>query len=182
MSDSQLAYPFSRTWWITPGRVLGGGYPGSTKPDEVDPRLRGLLDVGVTQVICLQEANELGHDKQPFADYYPRLAALAAERGTSVFWARFPVRDVTAPPDETMRAVLARLHAHPGVTYVHCWGGHGRTATVAGCWLREAGLSADEALTHIRAARAHDDYLVGQRAPQAPDQHDIIRRWAAAPR
>ena len=24
-----VEYPFSRTWWIEPGRILGGRYPGT---------------------------------------------------------------------------------------------------------------------------------------------------------
>ena len=34
-------------------------------------------------------------------------------------------------------------------TYVHCWGGHGRTGTFACCYLMQEGLSANEALTRL---------------------------------
>ena len=37
--------------------------------------------------------------------------------------------------------------------YVHCWGGTGRTGTVAGCWLVEQGLTGDEALRRIAELR-----------------------------
>jgi protein-tyrosine phosphatase len=43
-----------------------------------------------------------------------------------------------------MREILAAIAAAEGIVYVHCDEGHGRTGTVAGCWLREQGYSADE--------------------------------------
>ncbi len=87
------------------------------EPAEVDARLRALLDVGVTAVIGLQEADELGHDNRPFLSYHPRLQALGTERGRAVSWVRFPVRDMTAPSAATMRVVLDRIRAHGRVTY-----------------------------------------------------------------
>jgi hypothetical protein len=169
--------PFPRTWWISPGRLLGGCFPGHVDPEKVDPRLEALLDVGVVDVICLQQEDERGGGGLPFDPYHPRLHALGAARGVEVSWVRFPVRDMTAPSEATMRAVLDRIHARAAITYVHCWGGHGRTGAVAGCWLREQGLTAEEAFAHIRAARAHDPYLREQASPQTADQHELVRRW-----
>lgn len=173
------ALPFPRTWWIDPGRVLGGCFPGAIEPADVEPRLLALLECGVTAVACLQEEDELGRGR-PFAPYAPRLAALAAARGGAVDWARFPVKDMTPPPPAVVRRVLDRIAAEPGVTYVHCWGGHGRTGVIAGCLYREQGLAADAALDRIRLARAHDEHLRGQPAPQTHEQLALVRRWTAA--
>lgn len=177
-----MFHPFPRTWWISADRLLGGCFPGSFVAEEVDVRLTSLLDAGVTDVICLQEEGEVGRGGRPFTPYLPRLQALAGERGQVVSWARFPVRDMTAPSVDVTRSVLDRIHGNRGVTYVHCWGGHGRTGAVAGCWLREQGLSADEALESIRASRSHDSKLAIEPSPQTADQHARIRGWVPASR
>lgn len=140
----------------------------------------GLLDAGVTSVVCLQEDGEPGGGGKPFTAYDAQLQSLGAARGIQVAWVRHPVRDMTVPGHATVRAVLDLIHANPGVTYVHCWGGHGRTGVVAGCWLREQGLSAEEAFRHIRLARAHDVHLVRQPSPQTADQCAMVHGWAAA--
>ncbi len=172
-------HPFARTWWITPDRLLGGCFPGAPDAAQADLRLRALLDAGVTQVLCLQEEGELGSQGRPFAPYEVRLRQLALARGLELAWERFPTRDMTAPTEATVRAVLERVRAAPGATYVHCWGGHGRTGAVAGCWYRELGLDPEDALDAIREARRHDPYLREQPSPQTPDQHELIRRWRA---
>lgn len=173
------ALPFPKTWWIEPGRVIGGCFPGAIDPGEVEPRMLRLLDAGVTAVACLQEEDEAGHGR-PFAPYADRLIALAEARGRRVDWARFPVRDNTPPSTGTVRAVLDRIAAEPGVTYVHCWGGHGRTGVIAGCLYREQGLTAEQAFERIRAARAHDPHLRAQPAPQTAEQLALVRRWNAS--
>jgi ADP-ribosylglycohydrolase len=61
--------------------------------------------------------------------------------------------------------------------YVHCYGGHGRTATVAGCWMVRHGLSGEEALRAIKKARQHDSYLAGQPSPQTAAQRAFVKGW-----
>lgn len=171
-----MTAPLPRTWWIEPGRLLGGPFPGDTDPVEHDRKLRALVEVGLTHVVCLQEADERGHRGLPFPSYEARVRELAADR--SVTWTRFPIRDLTAPTEETMAAILDHLAGLEGVVYLHCWGGHGRTGVVAGCRLRELGLGADEALARIAAARAHDPYLRRQPSPQTEDQLALVRGWS----
>ncbi len=61
--------------------------------------------------------------------------------------------------------------------YVHCWGGIGRTGTVAACWLVEQGLSADDALVRVQLLRwgKHEQWL---RSPETDEQCDFVRAWA----
>lgn len=159
--------------------MLGGCFPGAIDPADVEPRMLRLLDAGVTAVACLQEEHELARGR-PFAPYAPLLVALGEARGRRVDWARFPVEDNTPPTTSVVRAVLDRIASEPGVTYVHCWGGHGRTGVIAGCLYREQGLSADQAFERIRAARAHDPHLRAQPAPQTAEQLALVRRWTAS--
>jgi len=60
--------------------------------------------------------------------------------------------------------------------YVHCWGGIGRTGTVAGCWLIEQGHSCDEAFARIKELRAPTPD--GQiESPQTAAQRAFVRGW-----
>lgn len=172
-----MKLPFARTWWIDTGRVLGGCFPGSEAPEQVAVRMAALLDAGVTGVVCLQEAEERGRGGRPFEPYDSLLSSLAQQRGVAMRWIRLPVRDMTPPTRETVRAALQHIAENVGVTYVHCWGGHGRTGVIAGCYLRERGLTTEQALEHMRAARAHDPHLIDQSAPQTLAQVDVIRGW-----
>ena len=52
--------------------------------------------------------------------------------------------------DEILDAI--RESTDRGVVYVHCWGGIGRTSTVVGCLLVDAGLDADAALEQSPSA------------------------------
>lgn len=134
--------PFPRSWWIDPGRIIGGRYPGTADVAESRAILAQLLDVGVRLVVNLQEVVELGQGERPFRDYAPDLLGLAAERGVDVQVRRFPVPDMGVPDAGQMGQILHEMAA--AVTdgrraYVHCWGGHGRTGMVAGCWLLAGG-------------------------------------------
>ncbi len=167
---------FSRAWWIEPGRLLGGCYPGEPEPLAAGPKLTALLDAGVVRVLNLVEPDERPFGK-PFVSYEPLLAAMAAERGAKVEVHRFPIPDLGLPEPGRMEAILAAIRAEPGVVFVHCWGGHGRTGTVAGCWLRERGLSAAAAFTAIAAARAHDAHLRGRESPETGEQRRFVELW-----
>ena len=61
--------------------------------------------------------------------------------------------------------------------YVHCWGGHERTGTIAGCWLVRCGNDCARALDLIEQPRRHDPHLVMTPAPQTEDQRAFVRHW-----
>ena len=54
------------------------------------------------------------------------------------------------------------------LVYVHCAGGHGRTGTVAACWLMCRGLAGgyENALSIIEAMRKDDPYLSCRPSPE----------------
>jgi protein-tyrosine phosphatase len=60
--------------------------------------------------------------------------------------------------------------------YFHCWGGIGRTGTVAGCWLVEQGLSPDEALERINVLRRRVPDR-GMSSPENETQREFVRSW-----
>ncbi len=64
--------------------------------------------------------------------------------------------------------------------YVHCWGGHGRTGMVVGCWLREQGMAPEEALKRIQELRRNDPILREWESPQTWEQVEMITNWQPA--
>jgi ADP-ribosylglycohydrolase len=96
---------------------------------------------------------------------------------------RFPIRDCDTPSPSLMAEIQSTLAAavEAGhVVYVHCWGGHGRTGTVAGCWLTSRGNAADQALKLMKDRRAHDKRLAAEHAPQTAAQRAFVSKWASA--
>lgn len=85
----------------------------------------------------------------------------------------FPVLDGHVPPLPDLVAFARRLADQPGVVYLHCAQGHGRSALVAACVLIARGTAADpdEAMRLIRAARP--------RVRLSRGQADLLRRAAA---
>ena len=172
--------PFERSWWIDAGRVIGGRYPGTDNPARSGEMLARLLDIGVGLVVNLQQPAELGHGGRPFPDYAPALHRLAAERAAAVQVERFPIPDWGVTTAQHMSLILGSIDATVAQgrrVYVHCWGGHGRTGTVAGCWLVRNGLTPAAALNAIRQARRHDPHLARERSPQSDDQRAMVRGW-----
>ena len=53
-----LKVSFNRSYWVVPGKLLAGGYPGSENPVEEERKLKGLIQAGIRHVISLMEAQE----------------------------------------------------------------------------------------------------------------------------
>jgi hypothetical protein len=169
--------PFPRSFWVRDGLLCAGCYPGDRDPTTRDAKLRGLLDCRIRCVLNLMEATEKDHDACSFETYVPRLEELAAERQAVVECLRLPIREATAPTVERMRQILDRIDAwmQAGLpTYVHCWGGHGRTSTVVACYLIRHGSSPRQAidtLLHWRAELPRNPY------PFDRDQEEFVLNW-----
>jgi hypothetical protein len=173
--------PFPRSWWVHRPVLLAGCYPGSLDPVVARVKLQALLDNGIRTVVSLQPREEIGAGGLPFMPYEPLLTQLAAERSLRLSCLRHPIEDCGVPTPEMMASILDAIDgsiaaSHP--VYVHCWGGHGRTGTVVGCWLIRHGCSGNEALSEVTALRRHDHYLRENPAPQTDDQRQLVRNWA----
>jgi protein-tyrosine phosphatase len=126
---------------------------------------------GVDVLVCLLEDDEL--DRLRISGYQ----AEAEARGITVYRLRIP--DGHAPGDPTaVAALLATIAGEVDAgrsVVIHCAGGLGRAGAVGGCWLRERGVGADEALATLRAAR-------GSGCPETEAQRRFIRAWPAGTR
>jgi hypothetical protein len=165
--------PLPGTYWLIEGRLLAGRYPGSYGREVTRARLERLIEAGIRSFIDLTQPDD-GLD--PYNDV---LDELARERGIECRYQRFAIRDLDIPTVEHMQDILLALRAELQAdrpTYVHCWGGIGRTGTVVGCWLVEQGLTGDEAIERIRVLRRGSPSAF-VRSPETGDQCEFVRAW-----
>lgn len=178
MKDS--AVPFARSYWVIPGKLLAGCYPGDKNPKQAEVKLEGLLANGIRVVINLMEEYEFGHDGEPFVQYEKTLKQMAKDNGTEVECIRMPIPDLTAPAPEFMLTILDRIDqaiSQEKPVFVHCWGGKGRTGTVVGCFLARHGkASGKDVLLKIGDLRKNDP-TSHQASPETDSQRRLVKYW-----
>ncbi len=166
-SLSAALWPSS--YWVLPGQLLAGEYPGAAEADSTRERLERLLAAGIDCFIDLTQEQEL----PPYADLLP----------ASIQYYRQPIRDHAIPKQpEHMRAILEVIESSLSsgrCVYVHCHAGIGRTGTVIGCLLVERGLSGDQALEALnRAWQQSPRAQVWPSVPETESQIEYVRAWA----
>ncbi|CAN5867347.1 protein-tyrosine phosphatase family protein [soil metagenome] len=154
-------------WWVEPGRLLAGEYPGSDDQEKARAKVGLLIDAGVDTIVDLTTpADRL----VPYDDH------LAQVRRFS-----YPIPDMgvidDAGYDEILAFIRSELDAQRTV-YLHCWGGKGRTTTVIGCLLVDSGLDYDAATARIALLRT-GTRKVQEPCPETQAQHDVLRRRSA---
>jgi hypothetical protein len=169
-----LPLPTPDAYWVLPGRLLAGEYPGHPNEAQAIHKLGRFQEAGVTLFFDLTEAGE--HGLRPYA---PLLGEIFAPLGLSVKHRRFPIPDMDTPDASQMRGIqesLAGNLAQGETVYVHCFGGIGRTGTVIGCFLVEQGKQGDEALAKIAAWRqgTPDGW---KQSPETEAQRQMVRDW-----
>jgi len=173
--------PFPRSYWVRPGRLLAGYYPGDVTKEAAAEKISSLLDAGIQCVVNLVEEDEKGAGGKSLRSYATLLAGEARSRHIDVSYVRIPIPDVSVPSVSTMRLILGAIDSaldEGRPTYVHCWGGRGRTGTVVGCYLARHRTETDEdALTTIARLRRGEE--TGSKAsPETVEQCDMVRAWA----
>ncbi len=162
---------------IEPGILLAGEYPGDLHPATAVARIRLLVAAGVRTFI------DLTRPEDGLTPYAGMLDNISAETGHSLRHLPFPIPDMGIPTPETARAAITAIResieSAPAV-YLHCWGGIGRTGTIAGCWLRESGLRPDEALRRVQHLYAHHMHKVWKhpQSPQTAEQRRFVSTWS----
>ncbi|CAJ1395687.1 unnamed protein product [Effrenium voratum] len=133
--------PTPRSNWIVPRRLLAGDRSSL----DSEPRLKAVLDAGVTCIVCLQSRQETASA----VDYKKRAKALKPE----VSFLEQPIPDQEVADDDVVMELIAQLleRLSGEVLYVHCRGGHGRTGTICALLLAKLyNLSAAEAMARTQ--------------------------------
>lgn len=160
-------HPLPNSYWLIPGRLLAGEYPGTRIEAETRQQLGRVLGVGVDFFLDLTEEGE--RTLVPYSRLLP----------SGVLHRRMAVPDLTAPSREEMMEILDTLDAalRAGrVVFVHCRGGIGRTATVVGCYLVRHGVPGDQVLGRIAELRIG---VLEEAAsvPETAEQRRMVVTW-----
>jgi hypothetical protein len=164
--------PLPNSYWVTPGMLLAGEYPGDSEESKTHEKITRLLEAGIQVFIDLTWKDEL-------ASYVPVLMELVASRSQPVFYCAFPIRDFGVPTHSTMKAILDCIDwsiTHKQPVYLHCWGGVGRTGTVVGCYLVRHGASGPEALERLNILRLHTSKW-WRPSPETEEQCAFVLSW-----
>jgi hypothetical protein len=167
-------HPIADSYWVLPGQLLAGEYPGDLEDEQARYKLRRLLEAGITLFLDLTEEGE--HALRPYAHL---LQKEAAALGRSATHFRLPIPDYGAPSSAQMKRIMDLLDAglqSEQIIYVHCYGGIGRTGTVVGCFLVRHGLSGEAALAHIAALR-RDTPDSWKHSPETDKQRQMVLGW-----
>jgi hypothetical protein len=171
--------PFPHSYWVVPGLLLAGPYPGAMQLEAAEPRLSNLVDCGIQCVINLMQDNEVNHQGQAFLPYVEPLSRFASRYGAALSVKRHPIPDGWIPNPALMKQILDEIDSRLAAgcpVYVHCWGGKGRTGTVIGCYL----------IRHQRATRETVIDLLDQLrrdirpyevVPETEKQREFVRSW-----
>ena len=168
--------PIPESYWVIPGKLLAGEYPGSWDHEHTRPRLDSFLEAGINTFIDLTNEDEL-------LPYAPVLAEEAVCYGISASHQRFSIGDFGVPTVGRMQTILdtldRSLHDERKI-YVHCWGGVGRTGTTVGCYLVRHGKTGDEALAQLSSWWQNvPKRSLHPRSPETDEQVKFIRDWKA---
>jgi protein tyrosine phosphatase len=175
-----LKVPFNRSYWVVPGKLLAGGYPGSEDPIEEETNLKGLMQGGIRHVISLMEPQEYNSPDDPFPPYVDHLETISETMKISVTFDQISIKDFSVPTERQMLRILNQIDMctkYDKPVYVHCWGGKGRTGTVIGCYLVRHGMvTRNEVVKRIKELRKNTKDF-SDPSPETSKQTNMVINW-----
>lgn len=166
--------PMANAYWVVPGRLLAGGYPGDGNPEPTRRRLERFLSMGIQAYIDLTEIGASGRHS-----YVPILRELVDPQ--QLHYHNPAIRDMGLPTRERMIETLDLIDAaleRGDSAFVHCKAGVGRTGMVIGCYLARHGQTGEAALEELTRLRRNSATSLWP-SPETPQQRDLVRNWPA---
>lgn len=158
-------------WWVEPGRLLAGEYPGHRRAEQAALKIAVLVDAGIRTFIDLTTPDDR------LAPYHGLVEQAAVKRGLQLTHLAIPIPDLSVKDhayySDIVRTVSDEINSNRPV-YIHCWGGVGRTGTVIGCWLVDAGATGDAAIDRLRELR-RGTRKADRACPETHDQMELVR-------
>ena len=193
--ENNLVNPFS--YWVIPGRIAAGEYPGNQfllNPmtllatvlhsvralmksrlkfwNTPGSKIGSLLDNGITVFIDLTESGE-----RP--SYMEELHRQRRKRAMRTKYFRFPIKDRCIPEsklmEELMEVVDSEVSQGNGV-YIHCFRGLGRTGLAVCCYLTRLGKCHGNPIGCLNTLRigVAGDF---RNSPETERQVQFVRDW-----
>lgn len=153
------------------GCLYAGEYPGDKYGEKAEEKIKHMLHFGVRHFVDLTEKGEL----KPYSHLLPKDAT----------YTRFPIKDCGAPDsvEEVQRLLIhiRELQKMEGYTYLHCWGGVGRTGTIVACYLAQ-NLDKPELSKVLEVLRNRFSDMPKssyRQTPESQEQMDFIARFVS---
>ena len=166
--------PIEDCYWLVPGRFLAGEYPRVKRSKQKsEQKIKKLLSAGIN---CFIDLTELEDGLEPYDHLVKQLG------NETVQTIRFPIRDISIPYSEDQtREILDTIDSiieQQQIIYLHCWGGVGRTGTIAGCWLARHMYDGDAALEKLHELWSHCPKSQRRESPETYEQEEYVRNWS----
>lgn len=166
--EAFVSRPLHQSYYIG-GKLFAGEYPGDKNGELAEAKLKKMHHFGVRHFIDLTEDGELRPYRQLLAN--------------DTTYLRFPIQDVNVPKSvEAVHQLIDKMEylmQQDGYTYIHCWGGVGRTGTIVACYearqMEEPTL--EKTLTAMRNHFSKMPKASHRKSPETQEQIDFVRQF-----
>lgn len=152
------------------GNVFAGEYPGDKYGEKAEQKLRQMIHFGVRHFVDLTEEGEL----TPYAHLLP----------PDCTHTRCPIPDVSIPRSidqacDVVNKIKELSKRRDGYVYLHCWGGVGRTGTIAACCLADGMKEPtfDIVMNNLRSHFSEMPKSSHRVTPESKEQEAFIQKY-----